>query len=334
LANYGTLALRLLFYDPSAEMQAEMQRDDRAYGFSVRCIKATPSPNPIFPLNVQSTPITNVAITSNTGHGGTTNYTKNVVRGTSVSLTAPSVSGYTFLDWSGCISSTNPTISFSMPANSTTCLANYRPLVSCGDPVTFTYKGSQVTYGTVLSQGKCWMDRNLGASRVATAYNDPLAYGDLFQWGRDDDGHQNRTSDTTYTLSSSDNPGHNKFIVASNFPYDWRSPHNDNLWQGVNGINNPCPSGWRIPTKDEWNTELASWSEKNHNGAFASPLKLTTGGFRHSYSGSPHGVNTEGLYWSSTVSGPYANSLGFYSPDASIRIDHRAGGFSVRCIKN
>ncbi|MFZ1451482.1 MAG: hypothetical protein WAT20_02205, partial [Ferruginibacter sp.] len=45
--------------------------------------------------------------------------------------------------------------------------------------------------------GKIWMDRNLGASRVATSSTDDLAYGDLYQWGRLTDGHQNRTSGTT-----------------------------------------------------------------------------------------------------------------------------------------
>ena len=100
----------------------------------------------------------------------------------------------------------------------------------CGDNVTFTYKGAQVTYGTVNStSSKCWLDRNLGASQVATAYNDANAYGDLFQWGRLDDQHQTRTSATTTTLSSSDDPGHSNFILAPSSPYDWRSPQNDNL---------------------------------------------------------------------------------------------------------
>ncbi|PIP46684.1 MAG: hypothetical protein COX15_00065, partial [Candidatus Colwellbacteria bacterium CG23_combo_of_CG06-09_8_20_14_all_42_19] len=121
---------------------------------------------------------------------------------------------------------------------------------SCGDSVTFTYKGSSVTYGTVLNAttGKCWMDRNLGASQVATSSTDSAAYGDLFQWGRLDDSHQTRTSATTSNLSSSNNPGHSNFILAPNSPYNGRSPQNDNLWQGVTGTNNPCPSGWRIPT--------------------------------------------------------------------------------------
>ncbi|PKP05708.1 MAG: hypothetical protein CVU10_10180 [Bacteroidetes bacterium HGW-Bacteroidetes-5] len=103
--------------------------------------------------------------------------------------------------------------------------------------------------------GKIWMDRNLGATRVATSSTDAEAYGDLYQWGRLSDGHQIRTSGTTTTLADSDTPGHNNFIRSSSLPIDWRDPQNDNLWQGVSGTNNPCPSGFRVPTETELNDE-------------------------------------------------------------------------------
>jgi hypothetical protein len=99
--------------------------------------------------------------------------------------------------------------------------------------------------------GKVWIERNLGASRVARASNDEQAYGDLYQWGRLADGHQCRNSANTTTLSSSNVPGHNKFIVAPSYLWDWRSPQNHILWQRVNGINNPCPTGYRLPTNAE-----------------------------------------------------------------------------------
>ena len=206
---------------------------------------------------------------------------------------------------------------------------------SCGDPVTFNYKGELVTYGTVESQGRCWLDRNLGASRVATAHNDSQSYGDLFQWGRLDDGHQTRTSGTTYILSSTDNPGHSNFIVIDIQYYDWRSPQNDNLWQGENGINNPCPDGWRVPTKAELDAERLSWSRDNYNGAFASPFKLTLAGSRDFSIGSS--INAEGAYgsyWSSSLSGDYAYSLVFGSKGSNVTETLRAYGGSVRCLKN
>lgn len=209
-------------------------------------------------------------------------------------------------------------------------------LWACGDNVTFTYKGSSVTYGTVLNAttSKCWMDRNLGASQVATAYDDSAAHGDLFQWGRLDDSHQTRTSGTTSTLSSTDVPGHSNFILAPDSPYDWRSPQNNNLWQGVSGINNPCPSGWRIPTDTELDDERLSWSSNNSNGAFASPLKLTAGGYRYYSDGLLYNVGSYGLYWSSMVSGYGARSLYFFSTNAYMYDYYRAAGFSVRCIQD
>jgi uncharacterized protein (TIGR02145 family) len=208
---------------------------------------------------------------------------------------------------------------------------------ACGNNVTFTYKGSSVTYGTVSSQGECWMDRNLGADPNIdpsdyTGYADTRAYGDLFQWGRLDDGHQSRDSGTTTTRSSTDEPGHGDFITHDSSPYDWRNPQNNNLWQGVNGTNNPCPAGWRIPTEAEWNTERTNWSSNNYNGAFASPLKLTAAGLRHSSSAALHYVGSYGHYWSSTVGGAYARYLHFLSSDASFYGTYRAYGFSVRCI--
>lgn len=210
------------------------------------------------------------------------------------------------------------------------CVADY----ACDDSVTFIYKGSSVTYGIVESQSECWMDRNLGASRKATAYNDSLAYGDLFQWGRLDDGHQTRYSGITTTLSNTDLPGHSNFIYGMGTPFDWRSPQNDNLWQGVSGTNNPCPSGWRIPTEIEWETERLSWSSNDYNGAFASLLKLTVGGRREHRFALHEFVDVFGYYRSSTVSGMYARTLSFNDNLAYMGNRSRAVGFSVRCIKD
>ena len=218
-------------------------------------------------------------------------------------------------------------------STTTTTTTTTLPLLPRGDDVNFTYKGSKVTYGTV-EHNECWMDRNLGASIVAQSYNDSDAYGDLFQWGRLDDGHQNRDSGTTTNLSSTDDPGHSNFIVPSSYPYDWRSPQNDNLWQGVSGTNNPCPSGWRIPTKVEWDNERLNWSSQDSDGAYASPLKLTVAGARNWYDTSLFTVGSTGYYWSDTAESDYMWRLGFESNYSSMYNDHRAYGFSVRCIKD
>ena len=184
------------------------------------------------------------------------------------------------------------------------------------------------------STGKTWMDRNLGATQVATSSTDANSYGDLYQWGRNSDGHQCRNSATTSTLSSSDQPGHGDFILASSAPYDWRSPQSTNLWQGVNGVNNPCPSLYRLPTETELDTEHSYWSTDDAAGAFASPLKLPMAGYRDLSNGSLGSVGSFGHYWSSTVSSTDSRYLGFGGGGANMYAGGRAYGVSVRCLKD
>lgn len=195
--------------------------------------------------------------------------------------------------------------------------------------------------GTVCSPatGWIWMDRNLGATQVATSLTDEEAYGYLYQWGRGTDGHQLRTSSVTTFLSSSDQPGHGEFIDGGSAK-DWRSPSNDLLWQGVSGVNNPCPEGFRIPTDIEWYNELFYWSSQDLAGAFASPLKLTAAGARFVFSTVQFtGIGTSGYYWSSTLA-PGSNygaawSLLITTSSANEESESaRHNALSVRCIKD
>jgi uncharacterized protein (TIGR02145 family) len=180
--------------------------------------------------------------------------------------------------------------------------------------------------------GRTWMDRNLGASQVATSYNDAAAYGDLYQWGRATEGHEIRTSGTTSNVATTSAPNAGNtwdgLFIRGN---DWLSPPDNTLWQGVNGTNNPCPFGFRIPTGAEWQTEMQSWTSNNAAGAFASPLKLTVAGRRFGDIGWLTETGSVGNYWTSETSG--ANRFIFYSSSAGFAFISRAGGLSVRCIK-
>jgi uncharacterized protein (TIGR02145 family) len=211
---------------------------------------------------------------------------------------------------------------------------NYNdPDPACGDSITFIYNGEEVTYGTVESGGKCWMDRDLGASRAAISSTDSESYGDLYQWGRLSDGHQLKSNTGwTYSLSSSDVPGHSLFIITDNEITDWRSPSNNNLWQGLTGVNNPCPPGWRVPTETELNSERLSWGQNNAEGAFDSPLKWSRGG------GRIHGLNnlhdnSYGMYWTSSIDENRAKYLLTTSIGSSITAGDRGYGYSVRCVR-
>ena len=222
-----------------------------------------------------------------------------------------------------------------------------------GTQISFTtQQGNTVVTGT----GKTWQNKNLGATQVATSQFDANALGDLYQWGRGTDGHEKRTSSTTVVQSSGNVPGNAFFIrggSSGNFdnPYDWRVTPNNNLWQGVSGINNPCPAGFRIPTQSEWEAEIATWATRNAEGAFASPLKLTIGGDRDSQMGSISNVATTsingiGFYWSSnnSTSAPGVSmslQLRPKQPNNSADVGQavmtayaRANGNSVRCIQN
>lgn len=182
--------------------------------------------------------------------------------------------------------------------------------------------------------GKIWMDRNLGATQVATSSSDAASFGDLYQWGRLTDGHEKRNSLTTTVMSTSDVPGNGFFIIHANGIPDWRSPSNDNLWQGVNGINNPCPTGFRLPTLLEWTEEKATWTQQNAAGALASPLKLPVASYRDFVDGSI--TAGFGVYWSSTaLSAPsHAYYLLFDNFQLFTYPINRDYGMSVRCIKN
>ena len=183
--------------------------------------------------------------------------------------------------------------------------------------------------------GKTWMDRNLGASQVATSSTDTAAFGDLYQWGRLTDGHEIRSSSTISASSSTDVPGHSDYITTiSATNYDWRYPQNNNLWQGESGINNPCPSGFRLPTDVEWDDERQSWASNDAAGAYGSPLKLTVNGIRGLYNASLYQVGVLGYYYSSTISGTRARYLHFKIDDALLSQALRADGMAVRCIKD
>lgn len=187
--------------------------------------------------------------------------------------------------------------------------------------------------------GETWMDRNLGAMQVATSKDDAAAYGYLYQWGRGSDGHENRNSDTTSSIATTavTNAGNSwdgLFITDTGYPYDWLTPQDNTLWQGVSGTNNPCPDGFRIPTEAEWEAERNSWPSNDGDGAFASPLKLVLGSYRQREgNGWIPTPGFAGNYHCSNTSGTMARYL-FVGSNSFMASSHRGYGKSIRCIKD
>ena len=205
--------------------------------------------------------------------------------------------------------------------------------------------------GTILvdmtsTSGRVWMDRNLGAARAATSSADYLAYGSLFQWVRKADGHEkiNWTSSsagtpvngTTAGPIASTSPGNSLFVTNSTAPVDWLSTQQSDgslWWSGTAaGANSPCPTGYHVPTKAEWDAEVSA-GITNASTAY-SKLKLTVAGYRDNSNGSLASTASYGNYWSSSVNGTRASYLTFDSGFVTVTLNVRAYGYSVRCVKN
>ncbi len=210
------------------------------------------------------------------------------------------------------------------------------PVLACG---AYTVVGPDtLTYGTVLAEdGRCWLDRNLGATRVAISKTDAQSYGYIYQWGRSSDGHQIRNSSTTAGPVGTDTPGSSYVIIVNTNPFDWRSPQKDSLWQGVNGINNPCPTGFRLPTGGaggELPIFITAAGIMDENTAFGSSLKLPVGGNRSSTTGALNNVGITGSFWSSSLNGVTIFNFNIGYGGYAMTSSGRAVGMSVRCIKD
>jgi uncharacterized protein (TIGR02145 family) len=217
---------------------------------------------------------------------------------------------------------------------------------------------------------------NLGITNLTA---DALSYsadliGDRYQWGRQTDGHEKATSDLyrpkvalgeivypTAPLDSLDSNGQpigerkGSFIPvtdASNtlFGGDWSVLHYPALWgDGTQGahpaktVNDPCPKGFRIPSKSEMEKILNALNiQPANNGGSAKE----DGILFLPYASNRETNGTSGnqcFYWTATPGAtPIANRTGFLTQAYALNIQNngtaninsidKAVGASVRCI--
>ena len=202
-----------------------------------------------------------------------------------------------------------------------------------------TYYGPEIDFlpnwPTQSQAGKTWVKANLGALRVAESSTDTDSYGWYYNWGKPTDGHQFSNSPRNATKFDSDTPTPGIFTCCNNNIIYWQNDNyrNDNLWSGVSGINNPCPSGWRLPTKNEWQTLLStSPTITNKGSAFSNPIKLPEQMGRDRGTGEIKLNNTNNIYWS----GDALNPRWAWHHNSGIASDAfwPTYGAAVRCVQN
>jgi hypothetical protein len=107
-------------------------------------------------------------------------------------------------------------------------------------------------------------------------------------------------------------------------------PDPETRWQGVNGVNNPCPAGYRLPVGNEFNALVSgNYSTGTNATSWANAtVRLPVGGNR---------INTGAL--SDLSNGYYHQMVGncIITPtllSGSGSYTFANTGLSVRCIKN
>lgn len=296
----------------------------------------------------------NIVVTLNVTRAGTSaSFAQNGINGTTAGLSLSSIPAANLALGSQTLTfpiNGTPSGSTSGTSFSVTRLPNWllTGAIADVDPTGNAICDASTLYTVIpitSSTTKVWMDRNLGASRAASASNDYMSYGCSFQWGRGNDGHasMNWTSATAGTQKNNaisgptttpTTPG-NGFLVASGNG-DWRTPSDNTLWQSVNSSGNPCPSGYRIPTALELANEVTQYAMTSLTAAFGSPLKIPGAGSRSNSTGGSTQAGTYGYYWSGDIN--TTNSLAtfrnFTPVDSNNSTAARSFGMSVRCIQN
>ena len=215
------------------------------------------------------------------------------------------------------------------------------------DALSACFPFSQYTYCEVYpNDGRTWLDRDLGANRVCLSSADINCYGELYQWGRGRDGHQERASTRTQDVNPQVFPySSTSHELSTTGEFDWlTSDGTENTsgsiverkasWLSLTD-NSVCPKGFYVPTKSELDTLATAEGITNLATAFASSMKFAVTGSRSTGSATIEQAGSEGYIWS--VDSNITENTSYAFTYTNVRTlwsrAYRATGYAVRCVK-
>ncbi len=269
----------------------------------------------------ETRPQYNITVTAGSGGTATASATS-AEKGTRITITATPNSGQMFVKWSAT------GFEFVDPADETE------------NPLTFTMPAADVSFEAefakgengVLINGVTWATRNVDAP--GTFAESEEFTGMFYQWNR-------RVGwSSTDPLVSTDG--------QTEWNMNWELPTVDS-WAPEN---DPCPTGWRVPTDAEFRKlcdtgkVTASWTPRI--GEFASGLWFTdkTSGNKIFFpaagsreNGSLNWVDIMGAYWGAEWykgnpdADAFSTAMWFRSNGTTVMYDIQVLGYCVRCVK-
>ncbi len=196
--------------------------------------------------------------------------------------------------------------------------------------------------GAYIASGvwKAFMCHNLGADQSADPFTPSWRLnGHYYQWGR-----------AAVAAAGPTGPGSTEANAGSITGWNTTDAANGAWSDAIKTANDPCPTGFRVPTRAQWdavlNTSLntrsyvgTNWTSSSTDysaglriGTGSSGLFLPAAGLRDDSYGTLLSRGGVGYYWSSTEDGSYAWFLSFSNGYAFTGSGYRTNGLSVRCV--
>ncbi len=203
----------------------------KSHGLSVRCL-----------LDEASLEFNNLNLEINPENSGSVTGNGQYTAGETVEITATTNSGWEFVNWTdedSTVVSTLNSFLYTMPATDVTLTANFEEeetwLPCPGTPTVTDFDGN--VYNTVLIGEQCWMKENL----KTTSYRNgtPIQY----------------PGESSYLWLNNTSGAYAWYNNDLNWKYLYGALYN---WHAVSNNNGLCPSGWKVPSDDDW-TQLVDY---------------------------------------------------------------------------